>query len=428
MPSELIAIFSTLLKGILKIAVTWWWLVLPFLFFSALKTLYLYWIEDRWWAKVKWILLEVRIPRDIERPLKAMEQVVSNFWSFHDPPNFKEKWFEGKFSLSFQLEIVSIDGSVHFYIRIPDYYKAIFESAIYSQYPEVEIMEVEDYTKKVPQSLPSKEWDSWGCDYALAKSDCYPIKTYQSFFEPTQEVEEEKRIDPLAVLIEGMSKLQKGEQLWFQLRVQPILAEIPWVEQGKEEVARLVKRPLPPKPKSIVGEAWRAFWAGKEPFAEEAAEEGIIPPEMKLTPGERDIVKAIEDKISKPAFSVNSRFIYLGKRDVFFKPRLRLLLNFSAGLSTRNLNGLKPWGKTITKIAPPAPYRRRRLYMRQRQLFRRYVRRQIPLYPRSGGTFILNSEELATIYHFPGKVGAPTPAFPRIEAKKAGPPPTIPTE
>ena len=39
--------------------------------------------------------------------------------------------------------------------------------------------------------------------------------------------------------------------------------------------------------------------------------------------------------------------------------------------------------------------------------------------------FVLNAEELATIYHFPGGV-AQTPTFGRIESRKAEPPMNLP--
>jgi len=41
------------------------------------------------------------------------------------------------------------------------------------------------------------------------------------------------------------------------------------------------------------------------------------------------------------------------------------------------------------------------------------------------GPFIMNTEELATIYHFPGEVSK-TPSLSRISAKKAEPPTNLP--
>lgn len=371
------------------------------------------------------------MPKEVDRPIKAMEQVISNFWVLYDPPDFKEKWVEGKFLLSFSLDIVGIDGTIHFFLRIPEYMRKIFESAIYSQYPEVEIELVDDYTKRVPQNIPNQDWDLWACNFKFRKKNCYPIKTYASFFEPSPDVKEEKRIDPLAVLVEGMSRLQKGEQLWLQLILKPVANEDvnpPWADEGKAEINKLVNRPSPSKPKSITGEAIRTLVYGTVPFAGEEKPKEIIPPEMKLTPGERATVQAIENKISKNGFEATMRMILLGKRDVFFKANLRLILNFSVGLSTQDLNGIRPF--MTTKIVPPSPFRDRRLFLRKRDLFKRYVRRWTPHYPKyeKGDTFILNAEEIATIFHFPGKVGAPTPSFARIEAKKGGPPINLPIE
>jgi len=51
-----------------------------------------------------------------------------------------------------------------------------------------------------------------------------------------------------------------------------------------------------------------------------------------------------------------------------------------------------------------------------------------PLFPGAGGTFILNTEELASLFHFPGRAVAPVPFVSRIEAKKGEAPPGLPIE
>jgi len=43
------------------------------------------------------------------------------------------------------LEIASLEGVIHFYIRIETKLRERVEAAIYSQYPNVEIIEAEDY-------------------------------------------------------------------------------------------------------------------------------------------------------------------------------------------------------------------------------------------------------------------------------------------
>ncbi len=400
---------------------------MPFIFFPYLKFIYEWYMNDKYWGKINWMVLEVKVPKEIDRPLKAMEQVITNFWTLYDPPDFKERWVEGKYLLNFSLEIVSIDGKIHFYIYLPGYMRKVFESAIYSQYPEVEIEEVSDYTKFVPQNIPNKDWDLWACNFRLRRGNFYPLKTYQSFFEPTQEIEEERRVDPLAVLLEGMSRLKPGEQLWLQIMLRPVTnKEDPWMDDGKKELAKLLKRADPSaKEKSIAGEAFRVLTTKDYvPFAKEEEKKEIIPAEMHLSPGEREVVQAIETKLAKLGFQATVRMILMGKRDVFFKPNLRLVLNLSTGVSTQHLNMIQPF--MTTKIVAPALFREHRLFIRKKKLFKRYVQRWGYYFPKSGGTLILNPEEIATLWHFPGKSGMPAEGITTIESKKAGPPPNLP--
>ncbi|MCK5027223.1 MAG: hypothetical protein KAS07_02295, partial [Candidatus Pacebacteria bacterium] len=61
----------------------------------------------------------------------------------------------------------------------------------------------------------------------------------------------------------------------------------------------------------------------------------------------------------------------------------------------------------------------------KQNLFNAYKRREY-FYPKGKfKPFVLNSEELATIYHFPGMV-AETPTFGRIESRRGEPPTNLP--
>lgn len=424
-----------ILSPVWKILKSWWWLPLPFILWQSFYFLWLWWRKDIWLSKKKFILLEVKIPKEVLKPIRAMETVMAALWQpMYDPPDWWEKWFEGKMLLSYSFEIASIGGEPHFFVRIPDSSRDSVESAIYSQYPEAEISVVDDYTKHVPQDIPNKEWDLWAADYRFLKPDPYPIKTFTEF-ETEREPMEEKRIDPLAVLLEAMAKIKPGEQLWVQITAGPATnKEVPWITKGEEIRDELAKRGKPSAKRPMVLEAADVLITGEPAGVPKKEEkETIIPPEMRLTPGERDIVAAVEKKIAKRGYQTNIRFIYLGKKDVFFKPNLRLVFGFFASFATQNLNCLVPWGKTLTKIhkswfLPLNLIFNRRLYVRKRKIFRKYRLRVNPLFPRKGGTFILNTEEIASIFHFPGRGVAPAPFVPRIEAKKGEAPPGLPTE
>jgi len=430
--SDSIIGFVPILEKVWLIFKTWWWVSLPFLFWKPFRILYFYFINERWDSTIEKIILEIRMPKEVLKPIRAMEEVFAGFHAIHDVFVWREKWLEGQFQLSISCEIVSLGGEVHFYIRAPKIYRNIIESNIYSQYPEAEIFEVEDYTKAVPQDIPNKDWDCWGTSFINTKPDPYPIKTYLKF-ESEREIKEEKRVDPLAGFLEGMAALKSGEQLWLQIRAVPIRhggGEKPWVEEGLEIKDKLVRRPEKPKSKPLVQEAAEVLITGKAPGVAPPEEKEIIPPEMKLTPGEREIVAAIEEKISKFGFDCHIRFIYLGKRDIFFKPTARFAFGFFKEVSTENLGGFKPDKRILTKVKS-VPFwflDGRRVYIRKRRLFRYYQKRWPPLFPRPGWTYILTTAELATLYHFPSRIVAPAPGVPRVEVKKGEAPPGLPVE
>ncbi len=426
---EIILEFTRAWQIIWGIFRVWWWILLPFIVVRPFLSLWLWWRNELWYKTQEKVLLEIKIPKEILQPIKAMENVFSGLWAIYDPSNWKEKWIEGKCLLNFSLEIVGIDGQPHFFIRVPKPLKALVESNIYAQYPEVEISEVSDYTQAVPSDIPNQDWDLWGCSLHTLKEDIYPIKIYSKFFEDKSDIKEEKRIDPLAGLLEGMAKLKKGEQMWVQILVKPITGqENSFLNRGKKKIEELAHRPKNTKQKRIVQEAAEILAFGIKEKEQEQAE--LIPSEMRLLSGEKEEIIAIEEKMAKYFFEVSIRFIYLGKKEVFFKPHLKTPLAFFTQFSTQNFNGFKPWGKTITKVT--YCFIKRRTYLLKKRIFRLYKSRLSPLYPVSSkpggiqGVFVLNIEELASLFHFPSKEAAQAPSLERVESKKGEAPPGLP--
>ncbi len=450
-------ILDLLKEGILKVSPylilfwelikVWWWPILPFILWRPFTILWRWWRIENFIKQKKRVIFEIKIPKDTVKPIRAMETVIDGLWqSLYDPPGvWWEKWIEGKVLLSYSFDLVSIEGNLHFFLRAPEDARHSIESSIYSQYPDAEISIVDDYVKKVPQDIPNKKWDLFGADFRLVKEDSYPIRTYKDFETESERIEE-KRIDPLSILLEASAKIGKGEQLWIQILACPVEDEdFPWITEGNKIKNKIAGRGENGSfYKSFLKEAIDLLFFGVPPSSSaenEKTKEEVFPSEMTLTPGEREIVSAIERKISKKGFKCSARFIYLGKRDVFYKPKVRLPLAFFSAFNIENLNMLLPYGQPlITKIPqswflPLNLLRERRLYLRQRRIFRHYINRVNPFYPKekAGGSgkrdvFILNTEELATIYHFPSKITAPAPFIERIEHKKGSGPPSLPVE
>lgn len=426
---------NSILSYLIEVIKNWWWLILPFILWNPFIFLYLWWRNETWLGKQRMVLLEIKIPRETEKPVRAMEQVLSSIHgAVYHPPDWWEKWIDGQMQMSVAFEIASIGGETHFYIRMGSPYRDAVESSIYSQYPNAELEEADDYTKYVPQNIPNADWDLWATDYKLLKDDHFPIKTYKQF-ETERERELGQIVDPVATLLETMSKVKAGEQFWIQIVCSPISEGSlrAWLKTGEVLRDKLARRPEGPQPKPFLREATDILITGKSAEAPKVEERDVIPPEMKLTPGEREQISGLEEKISKPVFMSHIRFIYLGKRGVFFRPNFRLGFAYFNGYTTLNLNALFPLGATLTKIhkswfLPLNLIRSRRHYLRCRKLFRNYIKRFTPFFPLEGGTYMLNIEEMASLFHFPSKVVAPAPGVPRIEAKKGGVPPGLPTE
>jgi len=430
-------IFIPMLIKAWEILKVWWWLSLPFILWPPFSFLWKWWRTQIFLAKNKKILLEIKIPKEVLKPIRAMEVVLDGLWQIlYDPADTYEKWIEGKIIVSYSFEIASIDGDPHFFIRVPEANRDAIEAVIYSQYPSAEIFKVDDYTKHVPKDIPNKDWDLWGAAYKVLKPNPYPIKTYLEF-ETEREALEEKRIDPMATLLESMAKIKQGEQLWVQILVSPVTnKEVPWVTEGekiRDELAQRTDKKSIQKPLLI--EAADILITGDAPKGVKEEKKEFLPPEMKLTSGERDVISGIEKKMAKRGYNTSIRFIYLGKREVFFKAKLRLALGFFSNFATQNLNMMVPYGQPfITKIAkkiffPRNMFLQRRLYLRKRRIFRYYRARNDPLFPRKRkfpSSFILNTEELASIFHFPGRSSAQAPSVERIEAKKGEAPSGLP--
>ena len=199
-----------------QIIQNWWWIVLPFLLWKPFKFLWVWWRIDVWKSQQKEITLEIKLPKENMKPIRAMETVIQSiFGVIYQPPDWWETYFEGQIQTGISFEICANGDGTRFFLKTFAQFKEGIEAAFYSQYPDIEITQVDDYVKYVPQDIPNKNWDMWGTNYCAVGDDHMPIKTYKKF-ETEHEGKEEKIVDPIAMLLESMAKVRKGEQFWIQ--------------------------------------------------------------------------------------------------------------------------------------------------------------------------------------------------------------------
>ncbi len=379
---------------------------------------WLFYIRISYIMNMKWITLRVSVPKENPRTPLAMEQVFSAAYStFSHGLRLSQIYWEGMVEDWTSFEIAAFSSGVAFYIRTQSSHRHLFESAIYSQYPNAEIDLVEDYTTILPNVVPNNTYNLFGAEMILANKDAFPIRTWSYWNQP---LEKEERADTMAVLLETLSKLKEGEMVWFQILIRPTDGE--WTKAAKKIRDKEAKRTKSEK-KTNYSKKTSEFLSNLifAPFRQPVwEEEKKDEKEAKLTPGESDVVKAIENKIGKLAFETGIRWMYIARKDVFSGSIITSFLGFFRQFNTFNLNSIKPDKPTLT--IGRQPFRQRGIWAKKRRLFERY---RFRVFPKKFSMF--NIEELATMYHYPSSI-VEAPMLRRVEAKKGEPPPSLPVE
>ena len=400
------------------------WIFFAILFLMGAKVFWLKSVRRKWGKNNEYILLALDIPRGNVQSPQAVENLFTYFGGAHGTQNFFEKWFLGEYQLSFSFEVVSLEGYTQFLIRTPSQFRDLVESAVYSQYPDAEIVEVDDYCEDFPRKFPDEEYDIWGSEFIPSSHYMYPIKTYREF-EHRLGPEETTFKDPMAELMELCSSLKRGENLLYQIIVIP--TGFDWINDGQGEIDAILGK----KKKAsllnrfidwIVGiisdlsEAIYSIWGDID---DRGADEFKKLSMMELTPKQKKKIESIELKSAKLGFLCKIRVVYLAKKEVMNKAKVvNGFVGFIKQFSALDLNGFKPDLKaTATKSAyfNKGP----KLIAKKNNIINNYIDRN----DWAGRTpFLLNIEELATIWHFPVEATANAPLIQKTAAKRYKPP------
>jgi hypothetical protein len=400
-----------------------WWIIMPVIFWFVFKSLWgRYVCILDFYGKQNEVLLEIIPPRELEKSPKIMERFFDSLAATDAGVNMINKYCHCAGNPFFSLEIVGTEGTAHFYIRTPGALRDFVESSLYAQYPDVEIIEAEDYVYKIPNVIPNEEWTLKGFDLALLKPDAYPIKTYQYFEEEVTG----KMIDPLASMLEAIGALGPGQHMWLQYVIR---ADRPqWFgEWGQSSVDEFVGRAA--KPESMWARVWfdikdilggvAVGWDHPPEFATlEAPQKDDQPVEFKLTPGEKQTLKALEENIGKAMFSVNMRLIVVGKKDFFTGVNLAGAMSSIKQFSDNLTNQFVPVDRSKV-YADYVDVERRSAY-RMRKILARYRDRDDTGYP-----FHLSTAELATVFHLPD-MSVEAPSVQWSDSRRGGAPSNLP--
>lgn len=397
-----------LLIGILYL-VKFYPLWLPFFLAFAFWRLWIAYVQSKFIAAQEYVLLEFKLPREIEKTPLAMELTLTNMILSAGETDFWSRVWKGKVRAWFSFEIVSMGGAVHFFVWTRKALRSFLEAQVYANYPTVEVHEVPDYARELFYN-PEKV-SFWGCDMILTKPDPYPIKTYVDYGLDKEQVEEEMKVDPLGPLIEFWGAMKKGEIMALQIiarahkkRYFPeglFEREDKWKDDAIKEVEKIRKGSI------IITEG----------------EDGVTLPTP--TKGKQEIIAALERSVSKPGFDAGVRIMYYAENEHFKGVNIPSMLASFKQFGSNSLNSFAPSRWLAGFDYPWQDLLEIRQNRKRRQFLRAWKRRSYFHAPFKFKPSILNTEEMATLFHFPGRV-VETPTFGRIPSRKAGAPGNLP--
>lgn len=422
-------------------AATWWmitsggWLIILIAVLNGLWKMWLKEVRGGYLGAIDYVFLAINVPKQTEQPPKAMENFFLHMTGlFSGKGTLFDRFWKGKLQDRFSCELVSRGGFVQFFVRVAVKYRPLFEAAIFAQYPDAEITETTDYVLEVPQNWPDDNYEMWGTELVLTKPFMYPIKTYIAFEDKLSGTFK----DPLATLFEYLSTLRQGEQAWIQIAL--TATDNSWHQQGLDEVKRLIGQKVSRKSGAmdsltnglmgLVVNLTHEFTQALFGFAGSAGGAAGTPtgggqnyPSLMqfLSPGEKNVVEQVQMKLSKPGFFVKIRLIYLAPRQIFMKQRAMAgLLGAFKQFSILDLNTFTM--DDLSKVSANYFFVPQRIARRQNKIIRCYRNRTA-----MGGhsPYILNAEELATLWHFP-MIDVSAPLLSKTQSRRGEPPKTLP--
>ena len=299
-------------------------------------------------------------------------------------------WFRGRTD-HFSLEIVAHQGLISFYIAVPRHLKDYMEQQILAQYPEANLTEIEDYNIFNPLGAVTAGY------FKFSREFFFPLKTYLTL-----------NTDPLNALTNSLSKVAPQDGIAIQVVARS--AKKAWHRFGSKVAVEMQKG----KTLSDALASTKFFSAAKilsslggfvSPKSAEQITAEKNRPQRQLSPMEQELVKGLEQKTSKAGLDCNIRVV------VSAKDSESAASYFESVANTFAQYNYYQYGNTLKIIRDSS-----------QQLVNDFIYRAY----RENQKMILNTEELASIFHFPTPF-LETPNIRWLLAKKLPPAANLPS-
>ena len=332
---------------------------------------------------------EGRDERDLASEVISQAEVMYSIIASTVTKGVKAKVF-GQRHLSF--EIVANEGVIKFYTVVPTVLTETVKQAILSTYATAKIEEVE------PENIFSEESKINGVvggELTLKKDFIYPINTY-----------EDSKRDAMAAILTAMSGTKQGEGLALQMIIRP--ADDKWTNKSKEKVEQIRDKKktsggVSNKVLDLTMDVLRApFETPQEHENEEKKEE------KPLTNLQQEEINAIENKTKHPGFEVMIRVVASAKVRQRSEAMLGAVVAAFSHFDSASYNGFRYTpARDTEKLATDYIFR---------------------FFDQKNRSTILNSVELASLFHLPEQNVIPNSQVERQLTKQVDGPAKVPTE
>ena len=337
-------------------------------------------VDEQYYEEVRNpFVMQILVPRENEKASLAAEQM---FASIH---GILEDYKKCPDVVSFEI-VSSEEHGIKFYVVAPEHLSRFIEGQIYAQYPNADIKYVKDYA----QDTEKEGYFVTTGEIEMEKDYIFPIKTFMSF-----------EVDPLAAITGALSELNKDENAWIQIIVRPVSNY--WQERSKKYITAIKDG------KNPYGNTFWDFvssmFKGVGKALTESSDSKVQKEVVKLSPGQEEELKEIENKMLKVGFEFRVRVVTKADTQLRSEQILRDVVASFKQFTTAHLNN-------FVHITPDKS---------GKEIYEDYLKRYIS----QDEPDILNIEELASLYHLPN-ISVETPNIAWSRARKLEPPMNLP--
>lgn len=341
---------------------------LPLLLAWIAWPLWLTFIRSYFVMSIPYSTIELKPGPETPRSARPMELIFYALYHRTDL-SLTETYLKGHVRMPWSFEILGHAHAVRFFVHMPTAHRAAVEARIRAEYRDIDIDQVRDYAREIPwnpyeMKLAVREFD-------LVKPDPYPLKTYVDYED------KKDRRDAFAEVLERMVGVGDQEYAALSVIVRPHQRER--------------KKMFDPLKDSLHDDAQKEIvkLLGKQ------GDINAVPEKTKKT------IAAIEAALKKPSFDCGVRMMYIGNRESYSEKFAEDVDHIFEGFNDVDLNCFEAydpkkkvaWPLSDIFTAVPALWSEYFLQM--------YRRRAFFFPPYIGNAFVLNTEELATLFHLP---------------------------